>query len=63
MSTHNIGFYKDLTKIILELSSNIIKYSAVLPTEVLCLVTVCGAFSDTNIDFLPVSIQASITCR
>ena len=27
MSTHNIGFYEDLTKIILELSSNIIKYA------------------------------------
>ena len=26
MSTHNIGFYEDLTKIISELSSNIIKY-------------------------------------
>ena len=26
MSTHNIGFYEDLTKIIFELSSNIIKY-------------------------------------
>ena len=27
MSTHNIGFYEDLTKIIFELSSNFIKYS------------------------------------
>ena len=27
MSTHNIGFYEDLTKIIFELSSNIIKYA------------------------------------
>ena len=27
MSTHNIGFYEDLTNIIFELSSNIIKYS------------------------------------
>ena len=27
MSTHNIGFYKDLRKIIFELSSNIIKYA------------------------------------
>ena len=26
MSTNNIGFYEDLTKIIFELSSNIIKY-------------------------------------
>ena len=25
MSTHNIGFYEDLTKIIFELSSNIVK--------------------------------------
>ena len=27
MSTHNKGFYEDLTKIISELSSNIIKYA------------------------------------
>ena len=27
MSTQNIGFYEDLTKIIFELSSNIIKYA------------------------------------
>ena len=27
MSTHNIGFYEDLTKIIFELSSNVIKYA------------------------------------
>ena len=27
MSTHNIGFYEDLTKIIFELSTNIIKYA------------------------------------
>ena len=27
MSTHNIGFYDDLTKIIFEKSSNIIKYA------------------------------------
>ena len=27
MSTHNIGFYEDLTKIIFEISSNIIKYA------------------------------------
>ena len=30
MSTHNIGFYEDLTKIIFELSSNIIKYATYL---------------------------------
>ena len=27
MSTHKIGFYEDLTKIIFELSSNVIKYA------------------------------------
>ena len=27
MSTHNIGFYEDLTKIIFELSSDIVKYA------------------------------------
>ena len=30
MSTHNIGFYEDLTKIILQLSSNFIKYTPYL---------------------------------
>ena len=30
MSTHNIGFYEDFTKIILQLSSNIIKYAPYL---------------------------------
>ena len=29
MSAHNIGFYEDLTKIIFELSSNIIKYALI----------------------------------
>ena len=28
MSTHNIGFYEDLTKIILRLSSNFINYAS-----------------------------------
>ena len=32
MSTHNIGFYEDLTKIIFELSSNIINYT---PTAIM----------------------------
>ena len=32
MSTHNIGLYEDLTKIIFELSSNIIKYAL----DILC---------------------------
>ena len=27
MSTHNIGFYEEINKIIFELSSNIIKYA------------------------------------
>ena len=27
MSTHNIGFYEDLTKVIFQLSSNITKYA------------------------------------
>ena len=30
MSTHNIGFYEDLTKIIFQLSSNIINYKPYL---------------------------------
>ena len=32
MSTHNIG-YEDLTKIIIELSSNVIKYALISPDE------------------------------
>ena len=28
MNNHNIGFYEDLTKIIFELSSNIIKFAS-----------------------------------
>ena len=38
MSTHNIGFYEDLTKIIIELSSNIIKYA---PYFFCCIGTYC----------------------
>ena len=30
MSTHNIGFYEEISKIISELSSNIIKYAPYL---------------------------------
>ena len=37
MSTHNIGFYEDLTKIIFELSSNIIKYTPYF----FCLINTC----------------------
>ena len=35
MSTHNIGFYEDMTKIIFQLSSNIIKYA---PYFLCCLI-------------------------
>ena len=38
MSTHNIGFYEDLTKIIFELSSNIIRYA---PYFFCCIVYTC----------------------
>ena len=37
MSTHNIGFYEDLTKIIFELSSNIIKYAPNISSSVLVI--------------------------
>ena len=38
MSTHNIGFYEDLTKIIFELSSNMhLISSAGVPTPMLCV--------------------------
>ena len=35
MSTHNIGFYEDLTKIIFELSSNIINLFFLLTQQIL----------------------------
>ena len=38
MSTHNIGFYEDLTKIIFELSSNIIKYAPYFFSEAVSLI-------------------------
>ena len=38
MSTHNIGFYEDLTKIIFEFSSNIIKNT---PYFFCCTVLIC----------------------
>ena len=40
MSTHNIGFYEDLTKIIFELSSKIIKYAPYF----FCWLLLCLAF-------------------
>ena len=42
MSTHNIGFYEDLTKIIFELSSNIMKYAPYF----FCCICFLGAFKD-----------------
>ena len=47
MSTHNIGFYEDLTKIIFELSSNIIKYAPYF---------FCWNFSDRRISRLGTQI-------
>ena len=35
MSTHNIGFYEDLTKIIFELSSNIISNTHLISSSAL----------------------------
>ena len=46
MSTHNIGFYEDLTKIIFELSSNIIKYA---PYFFCCKIKTKGFFSTVKI--------------
>ena len=51
MSTHNIGFYEDLTRIIFQLSSNIIKYALIslivsfLSTKVMISVP---SFIDSN---------------
>ena len=42
MSTHNIGFYEDLTKIIFELSLNIIKYA---PYFFCCLIIIVNYLS------------------
>ena len=44
MSTHKIGFYEDLTKIILELSSNIIKYAPYF----FCWCFFCGNVAQTG---------------
>ena len=41
MSTHYIGFYEALTKIIFELSSNIIKYA---PYFFFCVIVVLGFY-------------------
>ena len=46
MSIHNIGFYEDLTKIIFELSSNIIKYA---PYFFCCTGGFLPYFSDSNL--------------
>ena len=45
MSPHNIGFYEDLTKIIFELSSNIIKYT---PYFFCCVIDVLNKLLYTN---------------
>ena len=45
-STHNIGFYEDLTKIIFELSSNIRNYA-------LYFICWSDASADKSIKFLP----------
>ena len=45
MSTHNIGFYEDLTQIIFELSSNIIKYTPYYHTVQPDSFSTVGAFS------------------
>ena len=42
MSTNNIGFYEDLTKIITLLSSNIIKYAPYSSAATLALFTLIG---------------------
>ena len=50
MSTHNIGFYEDLTKIIFKLSSNTHLISSAVRKETLCS-TKCR---DKNIYFLDI---------
>ena len=51
MSTHNIGFYEEISKIIPKLSSNIIKYA---PYLFLCL--------GTTFLYLPSSAHSSSSC-
>ena len=50
MSTHNIGFNEDLTKIIFELSSNIIKYA---PYFFCCIIPVETGFLLTELVYKP----------
>ena len=68
MSTHNIGFYEDLTKIIFELSSNIIIYA---PYFLCCIFVNKGADQlrcnrlyfcniDRKIPLLPISENSSL---
>ena len=53
MSTHNIGFYEDLTKIIFQLPSNIIKYAHYLFfCTLLILNNQCPKFSQVKAHFL-----------
>ena len=48
MSTHNIGFYEDLTKIILELSSNMhLISSAESNHQIQICVSPCSFFQNT----------------
>ena len=52
MSTHNIGFYEDLTKIIFELSSNITKYAPYF--FCCCICTVCSGQSFQKLGYISV---------
>ena len=49
MSTHNVGFYEEMTKIIFQLSSNIIEYA---PYLFFCMYfsSLCGSFRDWSHD-------------
>ena len=72
MSTHNIGFYEEISKIIFELSSNIIKYAPYFfscscvtgtsPAGLACLQEFTGSISGSSTFFHYWSVTAERVC-
>ena len=69
MTTYNIGFYEDLTKIIFELSSNIIKYApyffcctrVAVPEEIRGVISANSGFTNFE-DCLGCSKEKPLCC-